>query len=486
MEKQYLRGTKKDEYQSYTFTSRAKNILQERKFESMRRALEKLAYETENAHRVVKYTMNESSASPLAKPLAQPKFKSYEYKIYMNRSLINNQILAQIDQQLTGEVDPQNLLDLNISTPDNIESVNKSQEAFERNKVHMQTFREKFSMACQNVPRQRLMKIMTRNNEKNSNSNSSSPLKVASARQPKAPKVFSRRKGIERRIEAQNVIDDLLKALPQEPASQIRASVPTLYPESPRFGCSEMKTKSIVQSRLMNRASTTSRRSVFEATQPERISGRRSIEPTKTNFEKEIEMIEMEDAVETNDLTAQKYRILKKILRGSEMSKHIRAPDEKYETREKYSILVDSLVSPENAEQVNDQVKISFYKDKVVEKRRMARSLAGFNTAAILNKTKAEVYNVYKRLSQECEDSKKVTPTLQKAIVKSFRGISDDFKKMKEVFTAQEAELDQRIKKEVISDIQISMATAKTIRKPKKVTKLSNRSKSKGKTLPEV
>ncbi len=442
----------------------------------MRRALDELQYEHRTGKKVVKYITNNS---PPQANLMVPKFTSQE-----GQMTFKTFTPIKVDQLLTLEQALKNLEELNTDTP--IETFSpyfKRQDTFEYKKEQLKAFQEKLRSVEKLSSSRRPLKVQSEKTETTDenrpktlsylNNNGSVAPKLG-----KLPKSKSKKRGIEKRIKATQPLEAFLKTNESElPTIQTPQSVKMNSPLSAaNFDLSASKFSlnfSNVKSGVLSHGG-----GIFINTQAEGPGSQtvsRMISPMKSHGEIDLMNSATDDENMMNtskdSLSAAREKKIKRTMHSSQQARHIRRKDVKIAGKEKYNVVIDSFVSPDNVAIVMNQTKAGFFRDQFLDVRGKSRETASGVYFDKSGKTKAQVYTTYKQLSQICAQNAKETPLLKSSLNRKMNAMNEDFTKMANQLTEGdiELEIDNQIRQDVVSEMNaIPTHTFKLAKKPKR------------------
>ena len=454
MEKHYLRASKRDKTSDFKFTKHAPVLIQEKKFKSMRKALDEINHEKKSGKKIVKYMTN-NPVDPTS--LAQPKFVPHESKTPQKTQTVNTQI-----DNLSLEKAMQVLSDLHSIQSPLTPSLYRRQETFEYKKDQLKQLKENISAVQRSSLSRKTLIIDTEKDE--------SPQKTPSQwkSQPKSAlssKYKSKKDGIERRIKAQKPLEDFLKASTADPV------IPTKdlligSPMYPKYDFSASKL--YVNTSHRDQRSWIDSAGIFEHTESEPMFSRFSSPLVKYPNAEALTLASFEE--DKKDFLTHRKEKMKKMLQVSPQARHIRVPNERIETKERYNTQLESNVSPGNAEKILAQSKVLFFKDRYLSSPFKNNDSVTSVYFSSTEKSKVKMFNNYKALSQACETSAKLTPALQNALKKNYEMLDQNFAKMNNQLTEGEIEIDEQIKRDIVTEMQ-NMSSANTFnvgRKPKR------------------
>jgi len=445
----------------------------------MRRALDELQYEHKTGKKVIKYITNNS---PPATNLMVPKFTSQE-----GQMTFKTFTPIKIDQLITLEQALKHLEELNIDTP--IETFSpyfKRQDTFEYKKEQLKAFQEKLRSYEKLSSSRRPLKVQP---EKTETTDENRPKMIVSLinngngnvapKLGKLPKSKSKKRGIEKRIKATQPLEAFLKTNESElPTIQTPQSVKMNSPLSAaNFDLSASKLSlnfSNVKSGVFSHGG-----GIFINTQAEGPGSQtvsRMISPLKSHGEIDLMNSATTDDENNNntskeDLSAAREKKIKRTLHSSAQARHIRVKDVRIAGKEKYNVVIDSFVSPENAAIVMNQTKAGFFRDQFLDVRGKSRESPSGIYFDKSGKTKAQVYTTYKQLSQICAQNAKETPLLKSSLNRKRNAMNEDFTKMANQLTEGdiELEIDNQIRMDVVSEMNaIPIHSFKLAKKPKR------------------
>ena len=458
MEKTYLRAPKKDKAIQFKFTKNAPMQIQAKKFKSMRKALDEINYEKKSGKKIIKYMTN-NNVDPTC--LAQPKFVPHESKITQN-----TQTPSQQSDHLSLEKAMQVLANLHTVQSPLTPSLYHRQESFEYKKDQLKQLKENLNILQRSALQRKTLVIDT---EKDEPSPPKTPAQWRS--QPKSAqssKYKSKKQGVERRIKAHKPLEDFLKASVTDleiPQKDFLLNSPLSVKLD--FSASKLH---LDTSHRNSRAGLASA-GIFRHTESEPFYSTMTSPLVKYPNSELFTLNSFED--DKKDFLTQRKEKMKKMLQVSPQARHIRVPNEKIATKERYNTPLESNVSPGNAEKILTQSKVLFFKDRYLNNnhnnlRTNESVTSGYFSSA--EKTKIRTFNSYKALSQACESSAKLTPALQNALKRNYDLLDENFAKISNQLTEGEIEINEQIKRDIVAEMQ-NMSSSNTFnvgRKPKR------------------
>ncbi len=456
MEKNYLKAPERGKASEYKFTKNANIYIQEKKFKSMRKALESLNEEKHGGRKIIKYMTN-NKLDPAV--LATPKFISHESKTQQTVPLptlqLNSFNIEKAMRELT-ELNNGNELQSSLSWRDD--------GLFEYQKSQLKIFKENLNIVQKSMSAHKPIFTSPEKEEP-------SPRKSI----PKSPfvskKVKSKKAGIERRIEGQKPLDDFLKeSEPETAVPQI-----TMALGSPRSAKAEL-----LSCRLNMHPNQFDAESpgVFEYTETEMMNSRVLMSPMMKTLSVEM----FDDLSEDNEkkgMITQRREKVRKMLQTTQQSRHIRVPNEKILTKMRYNTVLDSNLSPYNTEKMIFESKNLFFKDRYLNQSRKKAESPVNSYYSSAEKTKLDVFNGCKALSKACDANTKTSPSIHNAMKRSYRLLDESLAKLTNQLSSGEVEIDTQIKHDIVSEMQnltsANAGSSKVGRKPKRPATSYNR-----------
>jgi len=147
---------------------------------------------------------------------------------------------------------------------------------------------------------------------------------------------------------------------------------------------------------------------------------------------------------DNDDLKSKAISKVKKLMMVSKQGKHVRYPDEKLITRERYNVDITTMVSPKKVMRMVKHVKNEFFRQKVEE---IYDPYHG-------NKLKAFIHLNCKQITKDCERAIKSNNHLNEKLGKKFNVLQEELKKMYGIIDGHGIDIDAEIKDDIKKEMQ--------------------------------